>query len=144
MNATGTLRLVFEADAWDSTISFAPGIPVALGGTLDLAFAVGVDPAGQLGRTLDLFDWTGVSPAGSFTVTSPYGWDLSRLYATGEATLIAAGGLVLGDFNGDAVVDAGDLSQWKGDFAEDGGSDADHRRRLRRRRLPRLATAARR
>ena len=28
MDATGTLRLVFDADPWDSTISFAPGIPV--------------------------------------------------------------------------------------------------------------------
>jgi hypothetical protein len=28
----GALRMVFEADAWDSTISFAPGIPVTLGG----------------------------------------------------------------------------------------------------------------
>ena len=36
MDATGTLRLVFDADPWDSTISFAPGIPVALGGTLEL------------------------------------------------------------------------------------------------------------
>ena len=36
MDATGTLRLVFDADPWDSTISFAPGIPVARGGTLEL------------------------------------------------------------------------------------------------------------
>ena len=27
MDATGTLRLVFDADAWDSTISFAPAFP---------------------------------------------------------------------------------------------------------------------
>ena len=43
MDATGTLRLVFDADAWDSTISFAPGIPVALGGTLELTFASDVE-----------------------------------------------------------------------------------------------------
>ena len=30
---------MFDADAWDSTISFAPGIPVTLGGTLELTFA---------------------------------------------------------------------------------------------------------
>jgi hypothetical protein len=35
----------FEADACDSTISFEPGIPVELGGTLDLAFADGVSLA---------------------------------------------------------------------------------------------------
>src|SRR5262249_50945737 len=59
MGPGGTLRMVLEADAWDSTISFAPGIPVTLGGTLELTFAADVDLASQLGRTLDLFDWTG-------------------------------------------------------------------------------------
>ena len=89
MDATGTLRLVFDADPWDSTISFAPGIPVALGGTLDLTFAAGVDVATQSGRTIDLFDWTGVTPTGAFTVSSPYTWNLSNLYTTGEVTLAA-------------------------------------------------------
>jgi hypothetical protein len=31
-----------------------------------------------------------------------------------------------GDFNGDGQVDAGDLAQWQGDFAESGLSDADY------------------
>ena len=47
MGPGGTLRMVFEADAWDSTISFAPGIPVTLGGTLELAFAADVNLASQ-------------------------------------------------------------------------------------------------
>ena|SRR5436190_12031163 len=68
-------------------VSFAPGIPVALGGTLELAFADDVNLASQVGRTLDLFDWTGVHPTGAFAVTSPYTWDLSKLYTTGEVTL---------------------------------------------------------
>jgi uncharacterized protein YjbI with pentapeptide repeats len=85
----GMLRMVFEADAWDSTISFAPGIPVMLGGTLKLTFAADVNPASQVGRTFDLFDWTGVTPTGAFTVSSPYAWDLSNLYDTGEVTLTA-------------------------------------------------------
>ena len=89
MDATGTLRLVFDADPWDSTISFAPGIPVARGGTLELTFAAGVNLASQLGRTIDLFDWTGVTPTGTFNVSSPYTWDLSKLYTTGEVTLTA-------------------------------------------------------
>jgi uncharacterized protein YjbI with pentapeptide repeats/CubicO group peptidase (beta-lactamase class C family) len=84
----GTLRTVFEADAWDSTISFAPGIPVTLGGTLELTFAADVNPATQLGRTFHLFDWTGVTPTGAFAIASPYTWDLSNLYTTGEVTLI--------------------------------------------------------
>jgi uncharacterized protein YjbI with pentapeptide repeats len=85
----GTLRMVFEADVWDSTISFAPGIPVTLGGTLELTFAADVNPASQLGRTFDLFDWTGVAPTGAFAVSSPYAWNLSNLYTTGEVTLTA-------------------------------------------------------
>src|SRR5262245_9076746 len=85
----GTLRMVFEADAWDSTISFAAGIPVTLGGTLELTFAADVDLASQLGRTLDLFDWTGVDPTGAFDVESPYTWDLTNLYTAGEVTLVS-------------------------------------------------------
>ena len=89
MGPGGTLRMVFEADAWDSTISFAPGIPVTLGGTLELTFAADVNLASQVGRTFDLFDWTGVTPTGAFAISSPYAWDLSNLYTTGEVTLTA-------------------------------------------------------
>ena len=89
MGPGGTLRIVLEADAWDSTISFAAGIPVTLGGTLDLGFAEGVNLAGQIGRTFHIFDWTGVNPTGAFSVSSPYSWDLSKLYTTGEMTLTA-------------------------------------------------------
>jgi uncharacterized protein YjbI with pentapeptide repeats len=85
----GALRMVLDADAWDSTISFAPGIPVTLGGTLELTFADDVNLASQLGRTFDLFDWTGVTPVGAFAVDSSYRWDLSHLYTTGEVTLAA-------------------------------------------------------
>ena len=116
LDATGTLRLVFDADAWDSTISFAPGISVARGGTLVLWFATDVDLASQLGRTIDLFDWTGVTPTGVFNVASAHAWDLSKLYTTGEVTLTAAGGLIFGDFNGDTMVDAADLASWKSGF----------------------------
>ena len=112
MDATGTLRLVFDADPWDSTISFAPGIPVALGGTLDLTFAPGVDVATQSGRTIDLFDWTGVTPTGAFTVSSPYTWNLTNLYTTGEVTLAAVPSLP-GDFNHDGTVDAADYVVWR-------------------------------
>ncbi len=87
MGPGGTLRMVFEADAWDSTISFAPGIPVTLGGTLELAFAADVNLASQIGRTFDLFDWTGVTPTGAFAISTPHHWNLSNLYTTGEVTL---------------------------------------------------------
>ena len=112
MDATGTLRLVFDADPWDSTISFAPGIPVARGGTLELTFAPDVNLASQIGRTIDLFDWTGVTPTGAFTVSSPYTWNLSNLYTTGEVTLTAVPSLP-GDFNHDGTVDAADYVVWR-------------------------------
>jgi hypothetical protein len=112
MDASSDLLMVFEADAWDSTISFAPGIPVTLGGTLDLTFAPGVDVATQSGRTIDLFDWTGVTPTGTFTVSSPYTWDLTDLYTTGDVTLTAAPSLP-GDFNNDGTVDAADYVVWR-------------------------------
>ncbi|MEX2168354.1 MAG: pentapeptide repeat-containing protein [Pirellulales bacterium] len=112
-DATSALHFVFDSDAWNSTISFEPGIPVALGGTLELAFAPGVDVATQSGRTIDLFDWTGVTPTGAFTVSSPYLWNLTNLYTTGEVTLTAAPGVVPGDYNGNGVVDAADYVVWR-------------------------------
>jgi hypothetical protein len=89
MSDGGVLRLIFETDAWDSLISFQPGISVALGGTLELDFAPDVDVQSQVARTIQLFDWTGASPTGTFDIESPYMWDLSRLYTNGEVTLVA-------------------------------------------------------
>jgi hypothetical protein len=36
-----------------------------------------------------VFDGTGVTPAGVFTIATPYAWELSNLYITGEVTLTA-------------------------------------------------------
>jgi uncharacterized protein YjbI with pentapeptide repeats len=83
------LALFFDADPWDSLISFEPGIPVQLGGQLELAFADDVEVASQVGRTLRIFDWTGVSPMGLFEIRSLYVWDRANLYTTGEVTLLA-------------------------------------------------------
>jgi uncharacterized protein YjbI with pentapeptide repeats len=113
MDAAGTLRLVFDADAWDSTISFAPGASVARGGTLDLSFAAEVHLGTQIGRTIDLFDWTGVTPTGTFNIISPYTWNLSNLYTTGEVTLTAVPGILPGDFNNDSKFDAADYIMWR-------------------------------
>jgi uncharacterized protein YjbI with pentapeptide repeats len=112
MSGDGTLQIVFEEDAWDSTISFTSGIAVALGGTLNLTFASGVDLSAQIGRTFSLFNWTGVEPAGEFHVTSPYRWDLSRLYTTGEVTLRSIP-LLAGDFDSDGDVDGADFVAWQ-------------------------------
>jgi hypothetical protein len=40
------------------------------------------------GRTINLFNWGNGSQTGSFTVSSPYAWDLTNLYTTGEIRLL--------------------------------------------------------
>jgi uncharacterized protein YjbI with pentapeptide repeats len=85
----GVVRLVFESDPWDSLISFEPGITVTLGGRLELDFAPTTNLGSQIGRTIRVFNWTGVTPTGAFTMRSLYAWDVSRLYSTGEVTLLA-------------------------------------------------------
>jgi hypothetical protein len=89
MAEDSVLQLLFDADPWGSLISFAPGIPVQLGGALELTFADDVNLRSQVGRTLRIFDWTGVSPNGRFEIRSPYVWDVANLYTTGEVTRVA-------------------------------------------------------
>ncbi|MGD9634448.1 MAG: pentapeptide repeat-containing protein [Pirellulales bacterium] len=89
MDSAGMLQFVLEADSWNSTISFASGVEVTRAGRLELLFADETNAAGQIGRTFKLFDWTGVNPTGTFSVVSPYRWDLSHLYSTGAVTLLA-------------------------------------------------------
>ena len=86
---SGKLTIMLDADHWESTISFAPGIPVSLSGMLELAFADGIDAAAQVDRTIRLFDWSGVTPIGTFDVAGPYTWDVSQLYTAGDVTLKA-------------------------------------------------------
>src|SRR5205085_2651393 len=85
----GALEILFDKDPWASVISFQAGIPIVLGGTLDLEFDDGVDLTGEVGKTIHLFDWTGVSPSGTFASGGPYTWDVSALYSTGNVTLAA-------------------------------------------------------
>jgi hypothetical protein len=76
----------------------------------------------QNGRTIRIFDWTGVTPIGTFNnIVSPYEWDLSRLYTTGEIRLLPISPLP-GDFNNDGLVDAADYVAWR----ERGGSQDDY------------------
>jgi hypothetical protein len=88
----GRLRIEVENDPWDSLIKYQHGIPVDLGGTLELTFASDVDAATQVGRTLRIFDWSGVNPAGKFQVRVPPStlWDTSKLYTAGEVAVLPA------------------------------------------------------
>ncbi len=93
ITGSGSLQAVLDGTAWRSTISFDPGIPVALGGSLDLQVAAGVDPASLVGHSLQLFDWTGVTPLGQFdqiaggSLPPNYNWDTSMLYQNGTIAL---------------------------------------------------------
>ncbi len=89
--AGGTLQIILTEPTWSSTMSFDPGIPVSLGGVLDLQ-APGVDPVSLLGQSIQLFDWTGVTPSGTFSqvashLPSRYTWDTSGLYTSGTIDL---------------------------------------------------------
>ena len=118
----GVLQLLFDADAWDSTISFQPGIPVTLGGTLELRFAPSIKVARQIGRTFRVFDWTGVAPTGQFQVVSPHVWDLTKLYTAGEVTLTA----VSSDADHDGLPDAWELTYWPTTAGHGPLDDFDH------------------
>lgn len=116
MMNTAAVALRFDADSWGSGISFQPGITVQLGGTLELTFTDDTQLATQSGRTIKAFDWTGVNPQGQFTVAGQPGttWDTSKLYTTGEVTLLG----ISSDLNADQDVDSEDLldflANWTG------------------------------
>ncbi len=115
MGTNGILQMAFDDQDWKSTISFAAGIPVTLGGTLKLTFKDGVDVT-QLGTpTFDLFDWTGVNLNGTtFNVDQGgYTWDLTKLYTDGTITfegLTAANSLMAGDSSANGLSAGNDLS----------------------------------
>ena len=94
MDSNATLQFQLDGNAWGSTISFDAGIPVTLGGNIELGLAPGVDPSSLVGDTWQLFDWTGVTPSGSFAnlvndLPAGYAWNTSALYTSGDVTLEA-------------------------------------------------------
>lgn len=130
----GLLSLQFDGQPWDSPIKFQPGVPVQLGGALELKFTDDTQLASQAGRAIQVFDWTGVTPQGEFAVQAQPGtaWDTSRLYTTGEVTLLG----ISSDLDADKDVDATDLTDflknWTGSEYpvadktwQDGDSDHD-------------------
>jgi uncharacterized protein YjbI with pentapeptide repeats len=88
MGPGASLAIVLDGQPWGSTISFAPGISVSLAGELDLTPAAGVALGDLIGDTFQLFDWSSVSPDGRFQVVADSGWDLSRLYTSGQVTFV--------------------------------------------------------
>jgi hypothetical protein len=87
LDSLATLQVILDGKPWNSTISFAPGIPVDCNGTLDLTADPGANLLAQLGQKCRLFNWSGVNHSGAFRVTSNYNWDTTQLYTTGEVAL---------------------------------------------------------
>ena len=92
MNPGTSLVFQFDGNPWGSTISFDAGIPVTLGGNIELGLAPGTNPTGLLGQSIPLFDWTGVSPSGQFAqvvsgLPTRYLWNTSALYTLGQVAL---------------------------------------------------------
>jgi hypothetical protein len=93
MDSGTSLVFQFDAAPWWSTISFDSGIPVTLGGNIELGVASGVNPTSLLGDSFHLFDWSSVTP-GQFAnvvnnLPAGYIWNTSQLYTTGAVTLLS-------------------------------------------------------
>ena len=112
LGGTGTLQMIFDGKPWNSTISFAPGIPVDCNGTLDLTIDPAANVLAQLGQKSRLFDWSGVNPSGAFRVTSRYNWDTSQLYSTGEVTLAYSPNLADTKWTGKANSNWNNAGNW--------------------------------
>jgi uncharacterized protein YjbI with pentapeptide repeats len=92
-STSSSLQFLFDGKSWGSTMSLAPGVSPQLAGTLDLEFALGVDPAALVGTKFQLFVWNGQLGAGQqfdhITTRLGVTWDTSHLYSDGYATLTA-------------------------------------------------------
>ncbi len=87
----GTLQVLLDDNPWNSTVSFASSIPVALGGQLLLGADCGVNPVALVGKSYQVFNWTGVAPGGQFQIASGlpgnFAWNTSGLYSAGTVSL---------------------------------------------------------
>jgi len=92
INPGTSLVIQFDSAPWGSTISFASGIPVTLGGNLALGVANGIDATTLFGRSFQVFNWSGVIPSGQFNTVNHFSvgclLDLSQVYSTGNLTVL--------------------------------------------------------
>ena len=95
-----------------------------MAGALDISFS-SFSPAG--GDSFNILDFTGHT--GTFTsVTLPplsggLTWDTSQLYTTGIISVV--GPHVVGDYNGNGIVDAADYTVWRDSLGSTGSLAAD-------------------
>ena len=138
-SALNSLTLTAYANPFNA-VSF---VGLAAGTSWPAGLDFDVDPSKLLG-------WNHISSTGSSGVgadllidmsVAPFTPGFARPLGAGEYALLiqdtdnvvdyaltfnlSSTAALIGDFNGDHVVDGADLEQWKGDFGVDGGSDAD-------------------
>ena len=110
VSSGGTLGILFDGPTWGSTISFAAGIPVTLGGNLTLGLDSGIDPSVVVGHSFQVFNWSGVTPTGQFSVVNNFPAsclvDTSQLYSTGNVSFVghSAANLAVVSGNNQAVI----------------------------------------
>ncbi|HEX6963008.1 MAG TPA: autotransporter-associated beta strand repeat-containing protein, partial [Lacipirellula sp.] len=113
LNAGSTLALdIATPDALDR---LAVAGNLLAGGTLQVMMQAGA-PSPTAGDVFDILDFT--SAAGAFSslslpsLTAGLAWDATSLLATGELSVVTAGGLP-GDFDADSDVDGADFLAWQ-------------------------------
>jgi uncharacterized protein YjbI with pentapeptide repeats len=110
MTQGSSLVLAFDGNPWGSTISFDPGIPVTLGGNLELGVGPGVNPATLIGQSIQVFNWSGVTPSGQFNFVNDVAgtclFDVSQLYNSGNINVLghAAPSLSVASGNNQTVI----------------------------------------
>ena len=137
IDATSTLQIVLEDDHWGSTLTFEPAMPVNFYGILDLRISPDdkTNITNLVGTTYQLFNWTNVPLIPAFSqITTGAGlvWDTSKLYTTGEVTLLEVPGYLFGDFNENGMADGLDyltiqanLGMTSGATGAQGDADGD-------------------
>ncbi len=119
MNPGTSLVFQFDGNPWGSTISFDSGIPVTLGGNIELGVVPGVDPSSLLGQSLQLFNWTGVSPSGQFAqvvsdLPTRYSWNTSALYTVGKVALTISAAPINGQWATNGSGTWSNSANWSG------------------------------
>jgi hypothetical protein len=127
LESGSTLRILLHGGTWGSTITTDPGIPVGLGGTLDLGLDTPAMIPQLINQAIQLFSWTDPLAAGNefdqILTDDRFIWDLSSLYSTGTIKIVH----LKGDATDDGQVDLNDLYtlavNWK--KSADAWDDAD-------------------
>jgi len=113
-----SLVFQFDGNPWGSTISFDAGIPITLGGNIELGLAPGTNPATLVAQNVQLFDWTGVSPGQFAQIVSDlptrFLWNTSALYTLGQVGLTLSATPINGQWANNGSANWSGMANWSG------------------------------